>query len=303
MTLGLRETSGRQQNSVVALLCGDMTRTAVLLVATLGMTACGGGSDGVSQSDVDLLREELDALETDYEVLLGENEELAEQLKIATATTTTTTIPPAATTTTTTIPPAAATTTTTSTTPTTTLPAISLDEVVFVLYAPFSNYLRTLPSERSSEEVLAALQTLPLDQPIAGAEEIELAPPAELLGDDVPLHVFLTQLIGVADGSIRGLGLDYRIKDLVEDVPTMGPALITRRSNTVGSDVSPGTYVTFDVDGCYWETLDNTGEINNNNFVSSAPRVEVTIRESDFAFNSHGCGGSGSYTEDWVQLE
>lgn len=200
--------------------------------------------------------------------------------------------------------PATTTTTTTTrtTTPTTTLPAISLDEVVFVLNGPFSNYVRTLPSERSSDEVLAALQTLPLDQPIAGAEEIVLAPPAELLGDDVPLHVFLTQLFGVADGSIRLLGLDYRIKDLIDKVPTMGPPLITRRSNTVGSDVSPGTYVTFDVNDCYWETLDDTGEINDNNFISSAPRVEVTIRESDFAFNSRGCGSLGSYTEDWVQL-
>jgi hypothetical protein len=53
---------------------------------------------------------------------------------------------------------------------------------------------------------------------------------------------------------------------------------------------TPGTYVAFDVEDCYWETLDDAGEINDNNFVSAAPRVEVTIRESDLAFNSEGCG-------------
>ena len=52
----------------------------------------------------------------------------------------------------------------------------------------------------------------------------------------------------------------------------------------------PGTYVVFDVEDCYWERLDNAGNIIDNNFVSAAPRVETTIHSSDYAFNSDDCG-------------
>ena len=34
---------------------------------------------------------------------------------------------------------------------------------------------------------------------------------------------------------------------------------------------TPGTYVAFDVENCYWETLDETGETTDNNFVAAAP--------------------------------
>jgi hypothetical protein len=57
-----------------------------------------------------------------------------------------------------------------------------------------------------------------------------------------------------------------------------------------GESVRPGTYVAYDVDGCYWERLDAAGEIIDNNFVNAAPQVQVTIRGSDFAFNSERCG-------------
>ena len=29
--------------------------------------------------------------------------------------------------------------------------------------------------------------------------------------------------------------------------------------------------------GCYWETLDEAGEINDNNFVDAAPQVLMTV--------------------------
>jgi len=38
------------------------------------------------------------------------------------------------------------------------------------------------------------------------------------------------------------------------------------------------------------QRLDNAGEIIDNNFISAAPRAEVTIRPSDYAFNSEDCG-------------
>ncbi len=55
--------------------------------------------------------------------------------------------------------------------------------------------------------------------------------------------------------------------------------------------VAPGTYAATDVDGCYWERLDAAGEIIDNNFVNAAPRVEFTVRASDYAINIQGCGG------------
>src|SRR5690606_31661517 len=52
---------------------------------------------------------------------------------------------------------------------------------------------------------------------------------------------------------------------------------------------TPGTYVVYDVEDCYWERLDDRGEIIDNNFIMAAPRVQATIRASDYAFNSE-CG-------------
>jgi hypothetical protein len=62
-------------------------------------------------------------------------------------------------------------------------------------------------------------------------------------------------------------------------------------THRVGQDVAPGTYVAnHRVDGCYWERQDPTGNIIDNNFVGSALRVEVTVRASDFGFQSEDCG-------------
>lgn len=59
----------------------------------------------------------------------------------------------------------------------------------------------------------------------------------------------------------------------------------------VGKQIKPGTYVvTGDIENCYWERQDRTGNIIQNNFVLAARRVEVTIRSSDYAFSSQGCG-------------
>ncbi|MFF0289677.1 hypothetical protein [Streptomyces sp. NPDC005262] len=58
----------------------------------------------------------------------------------------------------------------------------------------------------------------------------------------------------------------------------------------VGSDIKPGTYYVTDVDGCYWERTDANGETIDNNFVTAAKRVQVTILGSDYSFNSESCG-------------
>ncbi|MFD0968121.1 hypothetical protein [Plantactinospora endophytica] len=58
----------------------------------------------------------------------------------------------------------------------------------------------------------------------------------------------------------------------------------------VRKEIKPGRYVTTDVEGCYWERQDRSGEIIDNNFTLSARRVQVTIKPSDYGFMSENCG-------------
>lgn len=55
--------------------------------------------------------------------------------------------------------------------------------------------------------------------------------------------------------------------------------------------IQPGTYrASGEIQNCYWERLDSAGEIIDNNFVSAATQVEVTIQSSDFSVHFDGCG-------------
>lgn len=59
----------------------------------------------------------------------------------------------------------------------------------------------------------------------------------------------------------------------------------------VGKEIKPGTYVvTGDIANCYWERQNRNGGIIANDFVLQSRRVQVTIRSSDYAFSSSGCG-------------
>lgn len=58
----------------------------------------------------------------------------------------------------------------------------------------------------------------------------------------------------------------------------------------VGKDIKPGTYVTRNVDGCYWERQNRSGRTIDNYFTNGAKRVEVTIRSSDYGFFARDCG-------------
>ncbi|RVW03038.1 hypothetical protein EGT50_10035 [Rhodococcus xishaensis] len=58
-----------------------------------------------------------------------------------------------------------------------------------------------------------------------------------------------------------------------------------------GYYLSPGTYQTEKpVTDCYWERSDANGNIIDNNFVTLAPSVTVTIAPTDSGFTSKGCG-------------
>lgn len=66
-------------------------------------------------------------------------------------------------------------------------------------------------------------------------------------------------------------------------------------SYRVGAEVKPGTYAIEKASqGCYWERIDNKGNIIDNNFVAASTRVEVTIKSTDYTFRAEGCG-------EWVK--
>jgi hypothetical protein len=63
-------------------------------------------------------------------------------------------------------------------------------------------------------------------------------------------------------------------------------------THLVGEEVQPGTYyIEGDIENCYWERQDSSGEVIDNFFTPGARRVEVTIQSSDYAFHSDGCAG------------
>lgn len=58
----------------------------------------------------------------------------------------------------------------------------------------------------------------------------------------------------------------------------------------VPSQMKRGTYVVKDVEDCYWETRDSSGNIVANNFVPAAPRVVAEVGRSAVVFTAEGCG-------------
>lgn len=67
----------------------------------------------------------------------------------------------------------------------------------------------------------------------------------------------------------------------------------TGGTKLVPSELVPGTYQTVDtkVEDCYWEYVDSSGEIMDNNFINGSAQFSITIPESASAFTSRGCGG------------
>jgi hypothetical protein len=59
----------------------------------------------------------------------------------------------------------------------------------------------------------------------------------------------------------------------------------------VGESVLAGTYVSEGkISNCYWELLDSAGNIIDNNFLTSALRLEVVVASNSYSFSSTGCG-------------
>lgn len=69
------------------------------------------------------------------------------------------------------------------------------------------------------------------------------------------------------------------------------PTAFVNGKYLVGDRIQPGTYtISETVSDCYWERSDAQGNIIDNNFISIAPSVTVTILESDAGFTSKNCG-------------
>lgn len=81
-------------------------------------------------------------------------------------------------------------------------------------------------------------------------------------------------------------GSDREVIRSLHQLALVSPVTLGEGSYLVNSEVPPGTYRAVDVSGCYWETLDSAGEINDNNFVNDAPQVLMVVRESDYAVNN-----------------
>lgn len=65
----------------------------------------------------------------------------------------------------------------------------------------------------------------------------------------------------------------------------------TYEVGTKFGQVRPGTYRTTDsVSNCYWERTAPDGEALDNNFVTHAREIKVTIRSTDGSFTSQRCG-------------
>lgn len=59
----------------------------------------------------------------------------------------------------------------------------------------------------------------------------------------------------------------------------------------IGQGVQPGLYqTTGPVEDCYWELLDGAGEIIDNNFISAAAQVQITVPASAFSLSVNRCG-------------
>lgn len=77
------------------------------------------------------------------------------------------------------------------------------------------------------------------------------------------------------------------VMGLLQQVGVDAPDVLLDGTRTV-DDSLVGTWTAYHPGDCYWARLDERGETIDNNF-TSAPQVQVTIRSTDFGFESDGC--------------
>ena len=154
---------------------------------------------------------------------------------------------------------------------------LTIEEIDAAL-APAAKAWARKPSPATYEGLAAAAQAL--------VDTSRPFPSADPLTADVALHSVRSLVTHPGDDGTATATLD-RLRPIAPSLPLV----LRDGSYTVGIDAFPGKYRTTEaVEGCYWETLDEAGEINDNNFVTAAPQVIMTIRPADFAVNLADCG-------------
>lgn len=81
-------------------------------------------------------------------------------------------------------------------------------------------------------------------------------------------------------------------KDQQEQAKKHNGEILDDGTYTVGTQIQPGTWKTSTerVENCYWELRDGDGNIQNNDFIESAPNVTVEIPSTAASFTSKSCG-------------
>jgi type II secretory pathway pseudopilin PulG len=169
------------------------------------------------------------------------------------------------------------------TAPPTTLPPITPEELALALSEPARTWLLA-PSGPGFDTLAAAAGTI-----LESGRRLPAHPEGGVEETETRLRTLQTY---PGEDFFAAIAID-RLSVFLVDLP----AIVTGGSHVVGQTIQPGTYRTLGpVEDCYWETLDPAGEINDNNFVSAAPQVIMTVRSSDFAVNFERCGM-------WVQID
>lgn len=97
-----------------------------------------------------------------------------------------------------------------------------------------------------------------------------------------------------AELDAREEALDEREADIVKLETYLDENSFGSGTLLVGEQINPGTYSAPGGSNCYWERLSGTsgefGDIISNEWEPNNSQVLVTIRSSDVAFSSSGCG-------------
>lgn len=154
--------------------------------------------------------------------------------------------------------------------------AFTAEEVRSILERPAIAWLAEPSGSTWDALAAAALEIEESDRPV---------PRLSNLGEDEVLAKILQ--LQTYPGSDQLLV--QQLDDLRELLPGI-PPIFGDGTYRVGSDLQPGRYRAGPVGSCYWETLDEEGNINDNNFVSDAFQVVATVRSRDFSVQFDGCG-------------
>jgi hypothetical protein len=157
-------------------------------------------------------------------------------------------------------------------------PPLTIEELDAIISKPAAAWM-TSPSPATFDDIARAARSV---------VEGDRSPPA-IVEPQMSANQVMSLLTALTAYPGSDLSVVNALDGLRGAAPSIPPVL---RSGTfrVDQDIQPGSYRTVAaVEDCYWETLDEAGEINDNNF-TTAPQVIMTVSPNDFAVNIEDCG-------------